>query len=69
MRAVRIVDYIYLAVGTGVLGTAMTYTVLLVSQYYGIDLTRHIWLLAIPIVLSLIINVIFIELYRKRRRR
>lgn len=62
-------EYIYLAVGSGISGTILTLVVVLVCQYLGFDMLKHLWVVAIPVVLSLVLNVSFIELYRKIKRR
>lgn len=61
-------EYIYLAVGSGILGIIMTFVVVLVCRYLGIDMLKHLWVVAIPVVLSLFLNVSFIELYRKNKK-
>jgi len=61
--------YIFLAVGCGAVGVITTFAVLIVCQYYGIDVTKNLWVLAIPLALSLFLNVSFIELYRKFRNK
>jgi len=62
-------EYIYLAVGSGISGIIITFVVILVSQYFGIDMLKHLWVVAIPVVLSLFLNVSFIELYRKYKKK
>jgi purine-cytosine permease-like protein len=62
-------EYIYLAVGSGILGVAITFVVVLVCQYFGIDMLEHLWLVAVPIVLSLVLNVTIIEIYRKIKKK
>ena len=62
-------EYIYLAVGSGILGIIITFVVVLVCQYLGIDMLKHLWVAAIPVVLSLFLNVSFIELYRKNKKK
>ena len=57
--------YISLAAGVMLLGTGITFAILYFCAYYGIEITRHLWLLAIPPGASLFINVLLIELYRK----
>ncbi len=57
--------YIYLASGCVILGTVLTYILLFVCGYFGINLFKNAWLLAIPSVLSVVINVFLIELYKK----
>jgi hypothetical protein len=61
--------YIYLAAGVAMLGVGITFLVLFICAYYGIDITKNLWLLAIPPASSLFINVLLIELYRKLTRR
>ncbi len=55
--------YIYLAIGCGILGVALTFFVVFACQYYRIDISQNLWVLAIPVTLSLFLNVCFIELY------
>ena len=64
-----ILIYLGLAVSCALLGVGITFIVLVVTGYYGIDVTQHLWLLAIPAILSLVLNVTFIELYLRFRRR
>jgi hypothetical protein len=59
--------YVYLAVGSGMLGAGLTFVLLLVCQRLGVDITRHVWLLVMPLLAALIVNVALIELYRRRR--
>ncbi len=64
----KAIEYICLAVGTGALGTAMTFCLLFACRYYGIDVSHNIWLLAIPIGLSLVLNISLIELYSRVKK-
>ena len=57
--------YIYLAASVMALGTGMTFAILYFCAYEGIEITQHLWLLAIPPVASLVINVVLIEIYHK----
>jgi hypothetical protein len=61
--------YIYLAAGVVVIGVGITFAILAICAYYGIDVTRNWWLMAIPAFGSLLINVLLIELYRKLTKR
>ena len=62
-------DYIILAIGSIVVGVVITFILLGIVARAGIDLNRNIWLLAIPAVLALLLNVILLEIYRKFRSR
>lgn len=57
--------YIYLAVATAAFGSVLTVVVVLGAAYFGLDLYRNLWLLAIPLVFSLVLNICLIELYFK----
>lgn len=61
--------YIYLAVGCLALGMILTFIVLFVCQYFSIDISKNLWIIAIPAVLSILLNIVFIELYLKYRRK
>ncbi len=64
-----ILNYIYLAMACGALGMVITFVLILVCGYFQIDITKHVWLLAIPVTLSVLLNITFIELYRKHRKK
>ncbi len=62
-------DYIILAAGCLSLGIIITFIVLWISQRLGIDINENWWIVAIPVVLSLIINIILVEIYHRFRKR
>ncbi|MFC1976970.1 hypothetical protein ACFLWS_01700 [Chloroflexota bacterium] len=61
-------EYIFLASGCVVVGAVLTFIVLGVSVRLGISIAEYLWVLAIPAVFSLILNVSLLELYRKYRK-
>jgi hypothetical protein len=61
--------YIYLAIACGATGTLLTFAVLFGCQYYRIDIAKNLWVLAIPVTLSLLLNIGLVELYRWLRQR
>ena len=63
-------EYILLAVGCVAVGVVITFIVLVLSLRLGINvLGEYLWVLAIPAVLSLTLNIMFLELYRKFRKK
>ncbi|HXY74999.1 MAG TPA: hypothetical protein VEH58_06710 [Dehalococcoidales bacterium] len=64
-----ILYYIYLAIACTGLGMGIIVLLILFCQYNDVNIMTHLWLLPIPIVVSLIVNVLFVELYRWLRNR
>ncbi len=64
-----ILIYIYLAAGCAFIGIALVLATLILCQYLGIDITRNFWILVLPVIGSLILNVLFIEIVQRIRRR
>jgi len=64
-----LITYIYLAVATAAFGSILTVVVVIGAWFLGLDIYRNLWLLAIPLVFSLILNVCLIELYLKYRKK
>ena len=62
-------EYIFLATGCTLVGMALTFVVLLACQRLGISIDRNLWVVAIPAVFSLTLNVSLLELYRKFRKK
>lgn len=60
-----ILTYIYLAASCFAVGVCILFLTLLVCERLGVDLFTHLWVLAIPVFLTLLINVSIIELYHK----
>lgn len=64
-----ILELIYFAVGCAALGIVITFIMVYACQYFGIDIYKNLWLLLIPLFLSIALNIIFIELYRKFKKK
>jgi hypothetical protein len=64
-----VVIYIGLATSCVFLGIGITFLVLIICARLDIDISTNLWILAIPAASSLILNVFFIELYLRLRRR
>ena len=62
-------EYIFLAAGCAAVGEVVTFVVLGVCQSLGISIERNLWVLAIPAVSSLFLNISLLELYRKYKRK
>ena len=61
--------YIYLAVGCGFLGVVFTYVMLLVCLYFGVDVGKNLWIITIPIILAVTLNIVLIEVFSRNRKR
>jgi len=62
-------SYVYLAVGSLAMGIIITFIMLFLCQFFGIDINGNLWLISIPIVLAIALNIWFIELYDRYRRK
>jgi uncharacterized protein YacL len=64
-----ILELIYFAVGCAALGVLFAFILVFALQYFSINIYKHLWLLLIPLVLSIALNVLAIELYGKYKRK
>jgi len=62
-------SYIYLAVGSLALGIIITFIMLFSCQFFGIDINMNLWLISVPIILAIALNIWFIELYDRFRKK
>jgi len=62
-------EYIYLAGGCVAVGVVLVFVVIGVCQRLGINIDKNLWVVAIPAVLSITLNILLLELYRKYRRK
>jgi len=65
----RTAEYVYLAVGCGLVGVVTTYAVLIVSAFLGIDIGKNLWVITIPIVLAVTLNILLIEIISRKRKK
>ncbi len=63
-----ILSYLYLAIGCAALGVIITFLLILACAYFGIDVYKHLWVLAIPVTVAVVLNICFLELYRKYKK-
>jgi hypothetical protein len=62
--------YIFLACSCAAVGIVITFIVLLVARRLNIDFTgEDIWVLAIPVFLSVALNIVLIEIFHKFRKK
>jgi hypothetical protein len=61
--------YVYLAVGSLAVGIIITFGMLFICGVLDVDINANLWLIAIPIVLSVALNIWFIELYDRYHKR
>lgn len=64
-----ILELIYFAVGCAAIGIVITFVMVYICGYFGIDIYKNLWLLLVPLFLSIALNVTFIELYRKFKKK
>lgn len=62
-------DYIILAVSSLVVGIIITLILLGIVSRQEINIFQNLWLLAIPAIIALTLNIILLELYRKFRKK
>ena len=62
-------EYIFLASGCVAVGLVIILIGLAICRRLGINIDENLWVVAIPAVLSLFLNVFLLELYRKFRKR
>jgi hypothetical protein len=61
--------YISLAIGCAALGILMTFFLLIACQYFDIDITQNLWLIALPISIAVALNILLIELYDRFKKK
>lgn len=61
--------YVYLAVGSLALGIIITFIMLFICQVLAVDINKNLWLISIPIILAIVLNIWFIELYDRYQKK
>ena len=64
-----ILELIYLAVSCTAVGIMLSFITVFACQYFGVDISRNLWVLVIPVTLSISLNIGALELYRKYKKK
>jgi hypothetical protein len=51
------------------LGIILSFVLVFTCQYLGIDIFKNLWLLALPLVVAVIVNIFVIEIYNRYKRK
>ena len=68
-RDTFLLELVYFAVGCAALGVLFAFILVFTLQYLGINVYQHLWLLLLPLVLSIGLNILAIELYGRYKRK
>jgi len=68
-RDTFLLELVYFAVGCAALGIVFALILVFVLNYLRINVYQHLWLLLIPLILSISLNILAIELYSRYKRK
>ena len=51
------------------MGVIFTAIMIFACSYFNIDISQNMWLLGVPAMLAVVLNICFIELYLKFKRK
>ncbi|MGA2368194.1 MAG: hypothetical protein ABSF74_06465 [Dehalococcoidia bacterium] len=51
------------------LGIIMSCILFFVCVYFNIDIFKNLWLITVPVILAVFLNILFIELYFRQKRK
>ena len=70
IHSLMIRDYIILAVGCFIIGVVIALATVAAAVRFRIDIMGDdVWLLVVPAVLALVLNIIMLEIYRKFKKK
>jgi xanthine/uracil permease len=58
-------EFIFMAAVSALLGIIITFIVIWVCGMLDFDMGENLWVIVIPVILAISLNILFIELYRK----
>lgn len=62
-------EFIFMAAVSALLGMILTFLVVFLCASLGIDMAENLWVIVIPVVLAIALNILFIELYNKYKKK
>ena len=61
--------YLFLAMGSIGLGIILSFVVVFVCRYLEVDIFKNLWILALPLIIAVIVNIGLIEIYNKFKKK
>ena len=62
-------EFIFMAAVSALLGMILTFLVVFLCASLGIDMAENLWVIVIPVVLAIALNILFFELYNKYKKK
>ena len=68
-RSKAMIVYVYLAAGSLLLGVVLSFIVVFACVHLSIDIFENLWVLVIPATLGVLLNILFVELYHRYKKK
>ena len=61
--------YVFFGVISGIVGIVISFVIVFVCFYFGVDLFKNLWVIAIPVIFAVLLNFILLEIYFRRKKK
>ena len=61
--------YVFFGVISGLVGVIISFVVVFICYSMGIDILQNLWVIAIPVILAVVLNLILVEIYFRRKKK
>jgi len=63
------IEFIFMAAVSALLGVIITFLMIYACAALGIDMGENLWVIVIPVTLAILLNIFFIELYHRYKKK
>ena len=61
--------YVLFGIISGLVGVIISFALVFICYSRGIDILKNLWLIAIPVTLAVILNLVMLEIYYRRKKK
>ena len=61
--------YVFFGIISGLVGVIISFVLVFVCYSKGVDILENLWLLAIPVILAVALNLVMIEFYYRKKKK
>lgn len=61
--------YVFFGIISGLVGIIISFIVVFFCFSRGIDILQNLWVIAIPVILAVILNLVMLEVYYRRKKK
>ncbi len=61
--------YVFFGIISGLIGIIISFIVVFICYARGVDILQNLWVIAIPVIVAVVLNLVMIEIYYRKKKK